>query len=167
MWLFLLTEVMFFGGLFTAYLILRNWYYPAFVEGSHQLSIGWGTANTAVLITSSFTHGHGRVVRGDAAQRSAGADSGAYACSWAWCFSASRPLSTQEKMGKASRSGLPLQRAVVSRSCLGPGGLQGIPRQAAGAGHGAAHGALFLPLLCHDRHARAAHDHRHRDSWAS
>jgi cytochrome c oxidase subunit III len=55
MWLFLLTEVMFFGGLFTAYLILRNWYYPAFVEGSHHLSIFWGTSNTAVLILSSFT----------------------------------------------------------------------------------------------------------------
>ena len=55
MWLFLLTEIMFFGGLFTAYLIMRNWYYPAFVAASHQLNIGWGTANTAVLITSSFT----------------------------------------------------------------------------------------------------------------
>lgn len=55
MWLFLLTEIMFFGGLFTAYLIYRNWYYPAFVEASHQLQIAWGTANTAVLITSSFT----------------------------------------------------------------------------------------------------------------
>jgi len=55
MWLFLLTEVMFFGGMFTAYMILRNWYYPAFVEGSHHLSIFWGTTNTAVLITSSFT----------------------------------------------------------------------------------------------------------------
>jgi cytochrome c oxidase subunit 3 len=55
MWLFLLTEIMFFGGLFTAYLIMRNWYYPAFVEGSHQLSIFWGTSNTAVLIASSFT----------------------------------------------------------------------------------------------------------------
>jgi cytochrome c oxidase subunit 3 len=55
MWLFLLTEIMFFGGLFTAYLIYRNWYYPAFVEASHQLQIFWGTANTAVLITSSFT----------------------------------------------------------------------------------------------------------------
>ena len=55
MWLFLLTEVMFFGGLFTAYLIMRNWYYPAFVEASHQLNVGWGTANTAVLILSSFT----------------------------------------------------------------------------------------------------------------
>ena len=55
MWLFLLTEVMFFGGLFTAYLIMRNWYYPAFVEASHQLNIGWGSANTGVLIMSSFT----------------------------------------------------------------------------------------------------------------
>jgi len=55
MWLFLLTEIMFFGGLFTAYLIYRNWYYPAFVVGSHQLDILWGTLNTAVLISSSFT----------------------------------------------------------------------------------------------------------------
>jgi len=55
MWLFLLTEIMFFGGLFTAYLIYRNWYYPAFVVGSHQLDIIWGTLNTAVLISSSFT----------------------------------------------------------------------------------------------------------------
>src|SRR5271168_5648421 len=55
MWLFLLTEIMFFGGLFTAYLIYRNWYYPAFVAGSHQLDIFLGTLNTVVLITSSFT----------------------------------------------------------------------------------------------------------------
>jgi cytochrome c oxidase subunit 3 len=55
MWLFLLTEVMFFGGLFTAYLIYRNWYYPAFVAGSHQLNVVWGTLNTVVLICSSFT----------------------------------------------------------------------------------------------------------------
>jgi cytochrome c oxidase subunit III len=55
MWIFLLTEIMFFGGLFTAYLIYRNWYFDAFAEASHQLSIFWGTANTAVLITSSFT----------------------------------------------------------------------------------------------------------------
>ena len=55
MWLFLLTEVMFFGGLFTAYLIYRNWYYRAFVSGSHQLNVYWGTLNTLVLIISSFT----------------------------------------------------------------------------------------------------------------
>ena len=55
MWLFLLTEVMFFGGLFTAYLIYRNWYFPAFVSASHQLNVVWGTLNTLVLICSSFT----------------------------------------------------------------------------------------------------------------
>jgi cytochrome c oxidase subunit 3 len=55
MWLFLLTEVMFFGGLFTAYLIYRNWYYPAFVAASHQLSIPLGGFNTLLLIVSSFT----------------------------------------------------------------------------------------------------------------
>jgi cytochrome c oxidase subunit 3 len=55
MWLFLVTEVMFFGGMFTAYLIYRNWYYPAFVAASHQLDVRWGTLNTLVLIISSFT----------------------------------------------------------------------------------------------------------------
>ncbi|HEV2277210.1 MAG TPA: cytochrome c oxidase subunit 3 family protein [Acidobacteriaceae bacterium] len=55
MWLFLLTEIMFFGGLFCAYLIFRNWYYPAFVAGSHTLHIWAGTTNTTVLIISSFT----------------------------------------------------------------------------------------------------------------
>jgi len=55
MWLFLLTEIMFFGGLFTAYLIYRNWYFPAFVAGSHQLDIFWGSLNTLLLICSSFT----------------------------------------------------------------------------------------------------------------
>jgi cytochrome c oxidase subunit 3 len=55
MWLFLLTEVMFFGGLFVVYLIYRNWYYPAFVAGSRQLSVLMGGINSALLISSSFT----------------------------------------------------------------------------------------------------------------
>jgi len=55
MWLFLLTEIMFFGGMFTAYLIYRNWYYPAFVAGSHYMVMWAGTLNTTVLICSSFT----------------------------------------------------------------------------------------------------------------
>jgi cytochrome c oxidase subunit 3 len=54
MWLFLLTEIMFFGGMFFAYLLYRNWYYDAFVVASNQLNIGMGTANTAILITSGF-----------------------------------------------------------------------------------------------------------------
>jgi cytochrome c oxidase subunit 3 len=54
MWLFLLTEIMFFGGLFFAYLLYRNWYYDAFVTASNQLSVLLGAANTAILITSGF-----------------------------------------------------------------------------------------------------------------
>jgi cytochrome c oxidase subunit 3 len=54
MWLFLLTEIMFFGGMFFAYLLYRNWYNPAFVAASHQLSIPLGAVNTAILITSGF-----------------------------------------------------------------------------------------------------------------
>jgi cytochrome c oxidase subunit 3 len=57
MWIFLLTEFMFFGGMFMAYLVYRNWYYPAFVVGSHQLSLFRGTLNTVILITSSLTMG--------------------------------------------------------------------------------------------------------------
>ena len=55
MWLFLVTEVLFFGGLFTTYLVYRNWYPDAFVAASHELVIWAGTVNTAVLITSSLT----------------------------------------------------------------------------------------------------------------
>jgi len=55
MWLFLLTEIMFFGGLFMAYLLYRNWYYDAFVSGSNTLSLSLGLINTIVLIGSSLT----------------------------------------------------------------------------------------------------------------
>ena len=55
MWMFLLTEIMFFGGLFTAYLVYRGSYYQAFVEGSQKMAIKWGATNTAVLICSSLT----------------------------------------------------------------------------------------------------------------
>ena len=54
MWLFLLTEIMFFGGLFFAYLLYRNWYYDAFAVASNQLSVPLGATNTIVLITSGF-----------------------------------------------------------------------------------------------------------------
>src|SRR5688572_28575130 len=55
MWLFLVTEVMFFGGLFAAYMIYRVWYPEAWAEGSLELDIVLGGINTAVLIASSLT----------------------------------------------------------------------------------------------------------------
>lgn len=55
MWLFLITEFMFFGGLFLAYLMYRREYPDAFVAGSHAMDVVLGTINTAVLLTSSLT----------------------------------------------------------------------------------------------------------------
>ena len=55
MWVFLVTEVLFFGGLFATYMIYRNWYPDAFAAASHELDVTLGTINTAVLITSSLT----------------------------------------------------------------------------------------------------------------
>jgi cytochrome c oxidase subunit III len=55
MWIFLVTEIMFFGGLFMAYLLYRVWYPAAWSEGSLELDIVLGSINTAVLIGSSLT----------------------------------------------------------------------------------------------------------------
>ena len=55
MWVFLVTEIMFFGGLFMAYLVYRHQSPTGFQEASHHLNIYWGAANTAILIISSLT----------------------------------------------------------------------------------------------------------------
>ena len=55
MWVFLVTEVLFFGGLFATYMIYRSWYPDAFAVASHELDVVLGTTNTVVLITSSLT----------------------------------------------------------------------------------------------------------------
>ncbi len=55
MWMFLVQEIMFFGGLFTAYLVFRSRYPLAFAEGSNHLDAFWGGLNTLVLIVSSLT----------------------------------------------------------------------------------------------------------------
>jgi len=55
MWLFLVTEVMFFGGLLLTYSIYRIWYPVAWALGSNELNIVLGGTNTAVLIFSSLT----------------------------------------------------------------------------------------------------------------
>lgn len=55
MWIFLATEVMFFGGLFCAYLIYRRWYFGDFGAASKSIDATLGATNTAVLICSSLT----------------------------------------------------------------------------------------------------------------
>ena len=54
MWIFLATEVLFFGGLLVIYSAYRTWYPHDFVTGSRHLDILLGTLNTAILLTSSF-----------------------------------------------------------------------------------------------------------------
>jgi cytochrome c oxidase subunit III len=55
MWVFLVTEIMFFGGLFASYVVYRALYPAAFAVASQALDIKLGTINTAVLLVSSFT----------------------------------------------------------------------------------------------------------------
>jgi cytochrome c oxidase subunit 3 len=55
MWVFLLTEVMFFGGMFGGYTVYRNLYPDAFASSSKFMNLGIGAFNTAVLICSSLT----------------------------------------------------------------------------------------------------------------
>jgi cytochrome c oxidase subunit 3 len=55
MWLFLLTELMFFGGVFTAYAVYRYLFNAAFAEGASHLDVQLGTINTVILIFSSLT----------------------------------------------------------------------------------------------------------------
>jgi cytochrome c oxidase subunit 3 len=55
MWVFLVTEIMFFGGMFMAYLTYRYEYFVAWQEGSQHMDFWFGTINTGVLICSSLT----------------------------------------------------------------------------------------------------------------
>jgi cytochrome c oxidase subunit 3 len=55
MWVFLVTEIMFFGGMFMVYILYRVWYPEAFVLGSNHLDVTLGALNTGVLICSSLT----------------------------------------------------------------------------------------------------------------
>ena len=55
MWVFLVTEIMFFGGMFASYTIYRNLFPDAFASTSHYMNVTIGAINTGVLICSSFS----------------------------------------------------------------------------------------------------------------
>jgi cytochrome c oxidase subunit 3 len=55
MWIFLATEVLFFGGMFTAYLVYRLSHWQAFQEAGRHQEWYLGCLNTAVLLLSGFT----------------------------------------------------------------------------------------------------------------
>ena len=143
MWVFLLTEIMFFGGLFTGYTVYRVAYPAAFAEGSHHLDIVLGGINTAVLIGSSLDHGARCTQRAGRGTSGTHPLSAAHACCWGWYFWASRAWS----MPISSRNiWCPAAAFVVE----GP--------------HAPQVQLFFRFLLRHDRHARPAYDHRPWDS---
>ena len=55
MWIFLASEVLFFGGLFVSYAVYRSFNEDAFRLASAHTQILYGSINTALLLTSSFT----------------------------------------------------------------------------------------------------------------
>ncbi len=55
LWVFLLTEILFFSALFVAYTTYRSLHPDVFAYASNYLDTNLGAANTAVLLVSSFT----------------------------------------------------------------------------------------------------------------
>src|SRR3954471_19069862 len=54
MWVFLATEVLFFGGMLFAYAVYRGTFPEGFAEAGRHTKIVIGTINTVILLTSSF-----------------------------------------------------------------------------------------------------------------
>ncbi|HEX3809541.1 MAG TPA: cytochrome c oxidase subunit 3 [Rhizomicrobium sp.] len=55
MWIFLVSEVLLFAGLFAGYTVYRDLYPQGFLAAGRQTDIVFGTVNTAILMTSSLT----------------------------------------------------------------------------------------------------------------
>jgi cytochrome c oxidase subunit 3 len=55
MWVFLASEILFFSGLFLAYVVYRGLYQGAIIEAARHADFFYGTLNTAILMTSSLT----------------------------------------------------------------------------------------------------------------
>ena len=63
MWAFLLTEILFFGGLFMAYMLYRTWYHDAFVAASTSITLFWGAAEHGRPDRQLADDGAGRPLR--------------------------------------------------------------------------------------------------------
>jgi cytochrome c oxidase subunit III len=59
MWLFLATEILFFGPLFLAWIFCRHGNQAGFDQGAQQTDLAIGAINTALLVTSSFAYSAG------------------------------------------------------------------------------------------------------------
>ena len=129
--------------------------------GSHQLSIVWGTANTAVLITSSFTMAMG-VWCAETRRKS-----GLVLCLWltfflGLVFLGIKTIEYHEKWEKHHIPGFRYSLESFLHPASDPEIYKEYHDKPLPADMARQDGNLLLSLLRHDRHARAAHDHRHR-----
>ena len=140
MWLFLVTEIMFFGGMFMAYIVYRMLYPEACVLGSNHLDVALGALNTGVLIFSSLTMA--LAVR--AAQVGSRARS-----------------ARQPGADDVLRHGVPRRQVLrVRREVRASPGARAALRRDAAAGRAAA--VVLLDLFHDDRHPRRPHGGRTR-----
>jgi len=67
MWLFLITEILLFSGMFVAYAVYRIWHPEVFAQSSELLDWRLGGFNTVLLLASSFSVAYGiqRIQKGD------------------------------------------------------------------------------------------------------
>ena len=142
MWIFLVTEVLFFGGMFMAYILYRTWYPEAWAAASHHLDVPLGAFNTAVLIGSSLHHGAGRArLAARRAQRAGAVPDPHDHPGLHVPRGEGHRVSRQVRASPRARPALPLR---------------------GGAGAGRRGADLLLAVLRDDRHARDSHDRRRR-----
>ena len=158
MWLFLLTEIMFFGGMFFAYLLYRNWYYDAFVSASNQLSVPLGTLNTIILITSGFFMALG-VYFAEVRNRKMLVGSLILTTVFGLAFLGVKGVEYHEKWEKHHVPGADFNvKEFINPRSVRSGG------EAAGTRYGAEDAGIFLSVFRDDRHACHPHDYRYCDS---
>ncbi len=145
MWVFLVTEIMFFGGLFATYIIYRSLYLPSFEIGSRLLNVKFGAANTAVLIGSSLT----MALAIHAAQAGKKKSEQVMYLVLTMILGAALPV-------------LEIQFRVACRLCRTPDPRIRLHHSPRVGRRRPACPHVFLLLLLHDRLARAAHDYRVR-----
>ena len=151
MWVFLVTEIMFFGGMFLAYTLYRTKYPEAFASASNHLDLKLGAINTVVLILSSFTMAMA-VYSTQIGKRRNQIISLVLTLLLGITFLGIKAVEYHQKYVDHLIPGrlIPLRPFDASGVHLLPGAGKTKRRD------------VLLDLLCDDGHARSAHDHRHR-----
>ncbi len=144
MWVFLVTEVLFFGGMFMTYTLNRSTYPDVFGEASRSINLTLGAVNTVVLIGSSLTMAMS-VWAAQVGKKQLVTIFLILTLVLGTVFLGIKGVEYHEKFVEHHVPGLELQfRAGRRRRDQRP------------------RATLFLSVLCDDRAARAAHDYRRR-----